>query len=48
MRCPECGIECRVKATDATLRFFCRNKKCPRYDPKGNQEVGTKEVKKPE
>ncbi len=44
MRCPSCGIECRVKATDITLRFFCRNKQCPQY----NQEVGTKEVKKSE
>lgn len=44
MRCPACGIECRVQATDVTLRFFCRNKKCPSF----GKEVGEKQVKKPE
>lgn len=44
MRCPECRIECRVEATKNTLRFFCRNKKCPSF----GKEVGTKEVKKSE
>ena len=29
MRCPTCGIECRVKAVET--RFFCRNKQCPKY-----------------
>lgn len=50
MRCPACGIECRVQATDVTLRFFCRNKKCPRYSQKNEvgHEVAEKKVKKPE
>lgn len=35
MRCPYCGIECRVKAVETdenvTIMFFCRNKKCSHY-----------------
>lgn len=35
MRCPTCGIECRVKSIETengmTIRFFCRNKQCPKY-----------------
>lgn len=48
MRCPECGIECRVQAQqrgqDILLRFVCRNPQCPR---KGEQ-VAEKAVDKDE
>lgn len=31
MRCQTCGIECRTVSETETLRFVCRNKKCPDY-----------------
>lgn len=48
MRCPQCGIECRVQAGEGVIRFFCRNKQCPNYSPKSEKEVGHKIVKEPE
>lgn len=49
MRCPECGIECRVRVAGNTIHFFCRNKKCRQYcKPGESKEVAAKTVKKPE
>lgn len=46
MRCPTCGIECRVKATEeesnTVIRFFCRNRQCP----DNGKEVGQKIIAK--
>lgn len=51
MRCPECGIECRVQLVGDTIHFYCRNKKCRQYQKPGEapgKEVAAKTVKKPE
>lgn len=51
MRCPYCGIECRVKAVETensvTIRFYCRNKKCSHYAKDDNSpEVAKKNIVK--
>lgn len=38
MRCPTCGVECRVDSGTEVLKFICRSKQCPRY----GQVVGEK------
>lgn len=31
MRCPTCGVECRVDSSTDVLKFICRSKQCPEY-----------------
>ncbi len=31
MRCPTCGVECRVDSSTEVLKFICRSKQCPRF-----------------
>ena len=31
MRCPTCGVECRVDSGTDVLKFICRSKQCPEY-----------------
>lgn len=31
MRCPTCGVECRVDSGTEVLKFICRSKQCPRF-----------------
>lgn len=50
MRCPVCGVECRVKLVqengDAKLLFFCRSKQCVKYDPEFRYPVAERKVSK--
>lgn len=50
MRCPKCGVECRVKVAEENgetkLLFFCRSKQCEKYDPEFRYPVAEMRVPK--
>lgn len=41
MRCQTCGVECRTDSERKTLRFICRNKKCPDYGHVMGEKAGS-------